>query len=386
MTGHVALIGSRGYPSFYGGFETLLRHLVPFLTEGGWKVDVYNRRAAITPGHCPTPSERTSLATFNTPYIEKQSLSTLTHGASSTAHAAVRRSPDVALIMNVANGFWLPILAARKIPSVVNVDGLEWQRDKWGVNARRVFRAGAALTSRYADELVFDSRQIETYWERKFDRRGTFIAYGGDDPGALPPLPGLPRGSYVLVVARLVAENSIGEFLDAAEQIADRHTVVIVGSSGYGGPIEERVARFADRHENVKWFGHVRDDTVLSALWANAGTYFHGHSVGGTNPALVQAMACGAPTIARDTTYNREVLGESGVFVAPGRVAIAEAIVALMGDEDLRGKLSEMARKRQADAYTWSAVCGEYEALLASARQRRGHKRSPRPVSGNAGE
>ena len=115
------------------------------------------------------------------------------------------------------------------------------------------------------------------------------------------------------MVARFVPENSVSAFFDAAAAISRRAPVVIVGSSGYGGPLDERASQLADSNPDVQWRGHINDDQELFALWQHAGVYFHGHSVGGTNPALVQAMACGAPVLARDTVYNREVLGRRAV-------------------------------------------------------------------------
>ena len=113
--------------------------------------------------------------------------------------------------------------------------------------------------------------------------------------------------------------------------------------------------------------GHISDDQRLFSLWQNAGAYFHGHSVGGTNPALVQAMACGAPIVARDTVFNREVLGDSGRFVSPTPSAITAAIRSLLGDNDRQAELRRSARDRQAAKYTWDVVCKGYEASLVEA-------------------
>ena len=123
----VAIIGTRGYPSYYGGFETAVRRLVPFLLEHGWAVRVYGRPGAMTEAAEAT-DPRVEIVT--TRGIDSRSLSTLSYGFFSALHALLR-PPDVALVMNVANGFWLPLLKLRGIPTVVNVDGIEWERDKW---------------------------------------------------------------------------------------------------------------------------------------------------------------------------------------------------------------------------------------------------------------
>jgi glycosyltransferase involved in cell wall biosynthesis len=305
----VAIIGTRGYPSYYGGFETLVRTLAPYPANKGWEVTVYGRDGATREDD---PSRHHEVLTVNTVGRETRALSTLTYRFSSSLHA-LHWKPDVALIMNVANGYWLPLLRARGIPTVVNVDGIEWERDKWGRLPKAIFRGGARMTARWANVLVHDSQAIQLRWNDEFSRSGVVIAYGGENPGDLPVFPGLAQRRYVLMVARFVPENTVPEFLDAAAALADVTDVVIVGSSGYGGPLDEEAAALAEENKHIHWLGHLSDDKRLFSLWQHAGAYFHGHSVGGTNPALVQAMACGAPVVARDTVFNREVLGDAGI-------------------------------------------------------------------------
>ena len=234
----VAIIGTHGYPSFYGGSETLVRKLAPFLADRGWEVIVYGRPHSTV---ISAQDQRDNIRNLTTKGIESKSLSTLTFGATSILDASKRR-PDVALVLNVGNGFWLPMLRWRQIPSVVNVDGIEWQRDKWSKLGKIVFKLGAQLTARFGDNLISDSREIGAFWQKTFNRSSIFIPYGGDLPnGDLAPVDGLTRRGYVLLVARLVPENTVAEFLDAAELIAQRYPVVVVGSSGSGGPLEDRV-------------------------------------------------------------------------------------------------------------------------------------------------
>lgn len=356
----VAIIGTRGYPSYYGGFETAVRRLAPYLVEHGWRVVVYGRPGTTTDHDGGRHPE---VETVITPGMETKALSTLSYGLTASLHAATWK-PDVALVMNHANGYWLPILRARGIPSLVNVDGLEWEREKWGPVAKGVFRTGARLTAKWGTRLVYDARAIADRWEQDFKRVGDVISYGGDPSSPLPVPEGLESGKYVLVVARFVPENTISEFLEAAEGLASRWPVVIVGSSGYGGEIEARVEELARTNERVKWLGHVSDDRRLFALWQHAGVYFHGHSVGGTNPALVQAMALGAPIVARDTVFNREVLASAGEFVLPRGEAIEAAIGRLMEDQPRRRELSAAAKWRAAEDYSWDSVCDAYEQSL----------------------
>lgn len=362
MSRTVCIIGTRGYPSFYGGFETMLRHLAPYLVEQGWNVIVYCRPHGSTEAWEDVDERVSRVVTSG---IESKSLSTPTYGLTSTLHAT-RVVPDVALVMNVANGFWLPMLEARGVPTLVNVDGIEWERDKWGRAARFIFTVGASMTARWATDLVYDSVALGDRWRDRFGRNGVFIPYGGVFRTPRPTPAGLPGRGYVLMVARFVPENTIEPFLSAARVLASRWPIVIVGSSGYGGDIEDSVRGLADECTNVTWWGHVSDDDVLFALWENAGAYFHGHSVGGTNPALVQAMACGAPTVARDTPYNREVLGAHAVFVAPDSQAIVRGIDAVISDDAVQERLSSGAMMRARELYTWERVCKAYDEALTA--------------------
>lgn len=356
------IIGTRGYPSYYGGFETAVRKIAPYLVDSGWDVTVYGRRGA-TRDHDPARDRR--VHQIQTLGIQSKSLSTLSYGLTASFHA-FRTKPDVAIVMNVANGFFLPFLSSRGIRSIVNVDGIEWDRAKWGKTAKRIFRLGAWMTAKCADELVYDSHEIARRWRSDFGRDGVYIPYGGDVSGELPIEPGLRHRGYVLLVARLVPENTIPEFVAAASQIARLIPVVIVGSSGYGGPVEDGVRQLAKTDENVSWLGHISDDRRLLSLWKHAAVYFHGHSVGGTNPTLVQAMAAGAPIVARDTPYNREVVGDGGVFVQPSRDSIAEAVIGLAGDPQAQERASRLNLERAIKCYSWEGVCKAYEDSVTS--------------------
>lgn len=364
MSRNVAIIGTRGYPSYYGGFETAVRRLAPHLADAGWDVTVYGRPGATK---SDDPSTDLRINTHTTIGIESKSLSTLSFGLTSVLHALIMK-PDVVLVMNVANGFWLPLLRLRGIPSLVNVDGIEWERAKWGRVAKALFRGGARATARWGSRMIYDADAIAKRWKDEFGLEGYVIPYGGDDPGVLEPVEDMESRTYVLLVARLVPENSVHEFISAVRLLPKSIPVVIVGSSGHGGELDEAVENLSQELPNVRWLGHLSDHQKLLALWQHAGVYFHGHSVGGTNPALVQAMACGAPVVARNTVYNREVLQSAGVLVDPDPSAIASAIEDVIANPLRQNELSVQARKRASDAYTWADVCKSYERALEDTR------------------
>lgn len=361
----MAIVGTRGYPSYYGGFETLVRRLAPYLVRNGWDVTVYSRHGQTV--------ESEADADVRVKYswgIDSTSLSTLSYGMTASA-AAVWEKPDVALVMNVANGYFLPALRARGVPVALNVDGLEWIRDKWSPLARRVFRVGAQLSAQFANTLIADSTNIADYWMKELNRSSLFVPYGGECSaqmvdGAPAAQLGLAPGEFVLAVARLVPENSIDVFLDAARMLPDDTHIVLVGSAPDENPLMRAARDLEASRPNVHLLGHIRNDNYLNWLWSNAGVYFHGHSVGGTNPALVQAMACGATVLARDTVFNREVLAETGLFSPPEAATVATTMMRMLGDRAEQARLAKLASERAADAYSWQSVLQGYEEALRS--------------------
>lgn len=359
LSGRVAIIGTRGYPSYYGGFETAVRKLAPYLADQGWAVTVYTR-----PGQSKSddPDLDCRITIVYTRGLESRALSTMSFGLTACLHAMFNR-PDVALVMNCANGYWLPLLRMRGIPVVVNVDGIEWEREKWSRFARRVFWLGAKMTAKFANALIVDAHAIGDYWRRHFRREGIFIPYGGEFVEELELSEGsLVSGKYILLVARFVPENTVAEFLSIAGELSQHYDVVLVGTSGSGGgPLDDEADRLDRANDRVHWLRHVSDDRRLFSLWQHAGVYFHGHSVGGTNPALVQAMACGAKILARDTVFNREVLADTANYCNPNPEDILASVLDLMEDDE---NIGEAAARRGAEIYNWPDVCAGYEEAL----------------------
>jgi glycosyltransferase involved in cell wall biosynthesis len=357
----IAVLGSRGYPSTYGGFETFVRRIAPWLVAQGHEVTVYGRG-----GRRRSQRLIDGISVVDTRGLSGHSTSTATQGLSG-AFDCWRTKPDAVLVLNVANGLGLPLLRWRKIPSVVNVDGIEWERDKWGRVARACFRIGARSVARYADVVVADSEEVARIWARDFGVTPTFVPYGADVGGEARAervlAEGIEPGRYALVVARLVPENNVELFLDALERLDWTVPAVVVGSATRPDALEERL-RTLDAEGRIRWLGHVADQDLLADLWANAGVYVHGHSVGGTNPALLQALGYGAPTIAVDTAFNREVLGDAGCLVPADAERLAKAIGALLGDPEARAAASARGRATVLERYPWEVVLSQYAALL----------------------
>lgn len=378
----IAIIGSRGFPSTYGGYETLVRHLARDWAALGHTVTVYCRTR-------PVRRRRWAIENVRciwTPGLDTLKLSTLSFGATATVHA-LSCSYDAVLVLNVANGFWLPLLRARGIPVAVNTDGVEWERGKWGRVARRVFRGGARLSARYADVLIADSKAIGAIWKTNFGVDSVFVPYGADvsDRSATDLVNeiGLTRRRYVLVVARLIPENNVELVLDAVDALPDRPVLVVVGSGSGGSAVENRLQDL-DRRELVRWLGHVSDQALLTQLWANAGVYVHGHSVGGTNPALLQALGAGAPTLALDTPFNREVLPQPEQLFAHDAQTLATRVSTVLGNPAIQDAFSLHGREIVRHNYVWSDVSARYLSALLEARRSHGNGRAQPPPGARA--
>lgn len=364
----IAILGSRGYPSTYGGYETLVRIVAPMWVEQGLDVSVYCRsrfeghRAWVQDGiHCRW-----------TPGVENKSASTLSYGL--TSHLDVsRRKFDAALVLNVANGFFLPLLNRSGVGCALNTDGIEWGRDHWGSNAQRVIKAGALMGAKRADVLVADSKAIAEFWHSELGVESEFIAYGapvleGLGSDQVEEL-GLKPGSYALVVARFRPENNVELILDAIESEGDI-PAVIVGDANFESPTQRRLEAM-NRDGKALWLGHVGDQVLLNQLWANCGVYLHGHSVGGTNPSLLQAMGAGAPVLALDTPFNREVI-EDQEQLFPADVAVLNTLIRqVLSDPELAKRWVERSKTTIAERYSWQDVADRYLEVLDLARRRR---------------
>jgi glycosyltransferase involved in cell wall biosynthesis len=360
----IAVLGSRGYPSTYGGYETFVRHFVPRALEDGHDVLVYcrwrrDRQWVWDVGGAECRA---------TPGLDTKSLSTLSFGLTS-AIDVTRRSVDVALVMNCANGFWLPLLNAGRLPVAVNVDGVEWERRKWSRTGRMVFRLGAGMVARQANAVIADSKAIADIWRRDFGVNPFFIPYGApiveDDSSDQLDVLGIPEGRFVLTVARLVPENNVELLLDSWESLTPRPPLVVVGSANYRSDLEARL-RHLSRDRDVWWLGHVANQRLLTQLWRHCAVYVHGHSVGGTNPALLQALGAGAPTLAFDSVFNREVIGMVDAFFDESSGSLSRQLERVLGSPSLRRELATRGRERIRETYLWHDVCDDYLELLGN--------------------
>lgn len=363
----VAMVGTRGVPARYGGFETAVEEIGRRLADRGHSVRVYCRGRDGSAMSTYLGMDRVTL-----PALRRRSLETLSHTALSAAHLAARRT-DVAFVFNAANAPLLPVLRARGIPVATHVDGLEWQRAKWGGGGRRYYRAAEGLSVRWSDALIADAGGIADYYRSEFGAETRLLAYGA------PVLIGCPDdklaqfgvapGAFHLVVARFEPENHVEVAVAGYVRSGAHLPLLVVGSAPYADAYTAQVQAAAGGDARVRLLGGVWDQEALDQLYAHALTYVHGHSVGGTNPSLLRAIGAGAATIAYDVSFNREVLGAAGRYFASAD-DLARELEAAERDP-VATTARGLALQDRARDYDWDRVALGYETLAYDLAGRR---------------
>lgn len=363
------MVGTRGVPARYGGFETCVEEVGARLADAGHDVVVFCRTGpddtrgtdADATG-VDRPTHYRGMHLVHLPALPKRSLETLSHSALSVAYL-LRHRVDAVLLFNAANAPLLPMLRARRIPVATHVDGLEWKRTKWGGVGKRYYRTAESLAVRWSDALIADADGIREYYAATFGAPSELISYGA--PSIEPRRPELLDGvgvtprRYHLVVARFEPENHVDVIVEGYAASAASDPLVVVGSAPYAAEYTARIERLAD--ERVRLLGGVWDQDLLDELYANASTYLHGHSVGGTNPSLLRAIGAGAATDAFDVSFNREVLGDAGRYWST-----PEDVTALVesAESDRAGTAARgQASRERAQGYQWDDVASRYERL-----------------------
>lgn len=353
------MIGTRGVPARYGGFESAVEEIGTRLVQRGHDVTVYCRNEG------QSLVEYRGMRLVNLPAVRVRAAETLSHSGLSAAHSILRDRPDMAFVFNPANAPYVRLLRLGGVPTAVNMDGFEWRRAKWAGSGARYFRWAARASAKGADVVIADSRVMQQHVREAYGRDSEYVAYGADvvphDTARLAEL-GLASHEYHLVVARFEPENQVREIVAAAVSSSASRPLVVVGSAPYAAEYTRQVREAAADDPRVRFLGAVWDQELLNQLYAGSLSYVHGHSVGGTNPSLLRAMAAGAPVIADDNPFNREVLGEAAEFVSD-RHQIASALLADERDGAAARARGAAARDRVHRLYRWDDVAGEYERI-----------------------
>ena len=358
----IAMLGTRGIPSSYGGFETFVEELGARLVQRGHQVTVYCRshHIQITDRHY-RGMELVRLPTIRTKYTE-----TLVHTLLSTLHAS-RRDFDAVLICIVGNSLvsWIPRLTGKKV--VLNVDGLDWQRQKWPVWAKKYLRFAEYLATIFPDAIVTDSRVIERYYQDQYAKPSACIAYGSDvqpaPPGAHLRRFGLDPLKYVLFVGRLVPENRLDHLVQAFNGLDTEMKLVVVGDASYADDYIRQLK--AGAGSNVVFTGYLFGEGYRE-LSSSAYAFVETSEVGGTHPALLEAMAFGSCVVVNATPANLEVLGDAGESYSGTVESLRQVLLKLIGNPAMARGLGQRAARRARERYSWEEVTDQYERLFRS--------------------
>ena len=368
----IALVGTRGIPAAYSGFETAVENLARRFAACGHEAVVYCRT------HATERRDRHAGARLvHLPTVRSKHLDTLVHTALSTAHLAVRARPDVAIFFIAGNAPLAPLARLAGVPALLQVDGLDSERAKWGRGARAYLRLAERMAPAAATIALTDSGSVADAYERRYGRRIPFVPYGAElpDPGDAGWCRrlGLDPGRYVLFVGRLVPENNAHLLVEAHARLpaAGRWPLVVVGDAPYAARYIAglRGASPAD----VLFPGYVFGDGYAE-LVRRCGVMCVPTEVGGTHPVVIEAMAGGAPLLVSDHPSNLEAVGDAAASfpLAGGAPALGEALARLVDDPGRRDALGARAAARAAERYGWDAVADRYLALCAAAIEREG--------------
>src|SRR5256885_5791868 len=357
----IAILGTRGIPANYGGFETFAEHLSTRLAARGHRGTVYCRAHYTSPRQLEFQGVRLKVL----PTIRHKYFDTIVHSFVSALHAVPQRY-DAALICNAANAPFAPILRLTGTPVVINVDGLEHKRKKWNWIARNYYRLAEKLATVLPNETVTDARVIQDYYQTRYGAQSTMIAYGAEVERRPDPLVRRWRvepNRYVLYVSRLEPENNAHLVIEAFRRVRTAHKLLIVGDAPYAHDYIKDLKNRARGDKRIVFtgFDFGRD---YRALQQNAYCYVHATEVGGTHPALLEAMGFGNCVLTLAAPENVEAIGDAGIAYADEH-DLTEKLQRVLRDGSLVQGYRNRAQARVQDAYDWDYVVDQYEALFA---------------------
>ena len=359
----IAIIGTRGYPYVYSGYETFAKELSERLVAKGVRVKIYCHKNLFT----SYPKQVNGIDLIYVPTIEHKILSQFIHSFFSMVHACCTKT-DVILAVNAANGPWGLIAKIWRIPACINVDGMEWERPKWKGLGGKYFYYSAWLATKLYPVIITDAEEMRKIYLETFQTDSTVIAYGANirysqHPEKITEL-GLVSGAYYLIVGRLIPDNHAELIIDGYLKAGSGKKLVIVGDVPYKDAYASRVKEKSN--ENIIFLGYIKDADLLAELYHQCFAYLHGHAYGGTNPSLLKALAYGCAVLAINTRFSQEMLAEGkyGLFFQPDADSIATLMQESEAAPDKLTHFREIARAGLGIKYNWDEVTNSYLAVL----------------------
>lgn len=360
----LAILGTRGIPANYGGFETFAEELSVRLASRGHDVTVYGRSNNI----------RYSGRTYRgvhlvvLPTIATKHLDTVVHTFLSVLHAAPQRF-DCILLCNAANAAFSIVPRMTAVPVVLNVDGIERKRKKWGPAGRLYYRISEYLATILPSAIVTDAAIIRDYYARRYGADSVMIAYGTGcmrvETAEIQKRLNVQPREYLLYVSRLEPENNAHLVIQAFETVRTSKPLLVVGDAPYARKYIERLKQTRD--PRVRFPGAIYG-TGYGELQSHAYLYIHATEVGGTHPALVEAMGAGNCVIVYDTPENREVVGGAGLFFKDA-AELSKLLQSAVDDPRMVDEFRRKARQRAETEYSWDRITDQYEKLFSDLKR-----------------
>lgn len=357
------ILGTRGVPAAHGGFETFAERLALYLISKGWRVVVYCQDNGTGPRFDDIWH---GVERVHIPVIQGGAKGTIVFDAQATAHAA--KHNDLCLTLGYNTAIFCAMLRLKGVPNIINMDGIEWSRMKWGAIAKLWFRFNDWAGCWLGNHLVADHPEIKVHLATRVRAdKITMIPYGADavSVDSATPLAALgirlEAGRFWTVIARPEPENSLLEIVQGYSIKPRSMQLVVLGH--YDPSNAYHVAVMAAASSEVFFIGAIYDQTIVQALRVHSVGYVHGHQVGGTNPSLVEALGAGNAVLAHDNRFNRWVAGDAAMYFN-GASGFAACIEDLMGDAAKREQLRQQALIRFESKFTWPNVLIQYEGLL----------------------
>lgn len=364
----VAIIGSRGYPYVYSGYETLIKHLAEGLVEKGVDVTVYCHKGLFK----DKPKAVNGVNLVYIPTVETKSLSQLVHSLLSFIHTVFNK-PDVLFVVNAANGPYGLISRLFGIPTAINVDGLEWLRPKWKGLGAKYFKWSAKQATKFYDLIINDSEEMKRIYQETFHVDSEVIAYGGiirtSQAPELIQKWNLQPNDYYLIVGRLIPDNNADLIIEGFINSGSKRKLVVVGDVPYTDEYASKIKGIKD--ERLVFTGYVTDQGELAELYHQAFGYFHGHEYGGTNPTMLKALAYGSAILALNTPFNQEMLSEGkfGRFFEKNAASVTHLVNAMEANQPEMERLKANSTKGISKKYTWDFVVEQYYRAFEKLRR-----------------
>ena len=359
----IAILGTRGIPASYGGFETFAEHLATRLVARGHEVTVYCRAHYVSPRQLEYHGVRLKVL----PTIRLKYFDTVVHAFLSALHAVPSRF-DAALICNAANAPFASILRFTGTPVAINVDGLEHKRKKWNWLGRRYYLLAERLSTILPNVTVTDARVIQDYYSVRYNAQSTMIAYGAEverkPDRAVVRRWRVEPNRYVLYVSRLEPENNARMVIEAFKRVRTAYRLLVVGDAPYAHEYINDLKERARGDRRIIFTGFVFGQDYR-ALQQNAYCYVHATEVGGTHPALLEAMGYGNCVLTLATPENIEAVGDAGIAYAD-EADLTEKLQRVLRDGSLVQSYRNRAQVRVQQNYDWEKVVDQYEELFAS--------------------